>query len=215
MATAGVEATRFYQPERLTSTEALRPYQRAPRLMEWVADKRLERFRKKNTNPDGSAKFHYTAIVTRAQPWQLGHEKSFDAADSITDPTGKVVIVIPDVGERNLDNPFTAEKCEEIITERLTARGIPEDRYTFFHIIDLHNPPLWVETIVTRLENEQGITLDAVVSLNPGVIGPFEGLSAQLEHPIAVLQPPSVFRRRNRGGVVREGLRASGDLVPV
>ena len=200
-----VEAT--YRPESLTSTSVLRPYLTVPRLIEDAATKELERFKRLHTSIDGSPMFNNTAMVTRAQPWHWGHQKSFDALNSITDPNGKVIIVLADVGKRDIDNPLPPERCEEIIREQLEAKGIPEERYIIYRMPDLNNPPLWGQTIINELRG-RGVVLDAVMSFNPTVTSVFEAYE-----DITIIDPPDTWRGR-RGGAVRDGLRKSGDLVP-
>lgn len=210
----------FPQREWMPDTKALKRYLEVPRWLDRIAKWKLKKFKEENSNPDGTAKYHNALVFMRANPPHFGHIFNIEAALSVIDQDGQVVIGLgigigkADVNKRDERNPLTALQREMIIREQLAKRGISKDKFRFLYVNDYGDPPKWKRTIINQLQ-EEGSPIDVVVGNNEWVNTTFQKPTTESDTiSLAALRPPSFFRRRFRGGRVRDGLHASGALRP-
>ena len=97
-------------------------------------------------------------FIGRFQPFHKGH------LYVIKDASFKFNLVIIGIGSSqygNLsDNPFSAEEREKMIKESL--RDINVENYKIILLPDIHNPPKWVEFVLTIISE-----FDVVLTNNP------------------------------------------------
>lgn len=96
-------------------------------------------------------------FIGRFQPFHKGHLKVVQEASKKYD---EVIIGIGSSQYGNTsDNPFTSEERELMIKKTLEKTGI--DNYKIISIPDIHNPPKWVNHVLSIVSD-----FDVIVSNN-------------------------------------------------
>ncbi len=96
-------------------------------------------------------------FIGRFQPFHKGHLK---VVQSILSDFDEVIIGIGSSQYSNTyDNPFSGEEREKMIDSALFEAGIKS--YKIFMIPDIHNPPKWVDHVVSIVSD-----FDVVVTNN-------------------------------------------------
>ena len=97
-------------------------------------------------------------FIGRFQPFHKGHLKVVQEASKKYD---EVIIGIGSSQYGNTsDNPFTSEERELMIKKTLEKTGI--DNYKIISIPDIHNPPKWVNHVLSIVSD-----FDVIISNNP------------------------------------------------
>ncbi|KYK23676.1 nicotinamide-nucleotide adenylyltransferase [Thermoplasmatales archaeon SG8-52-2] len=141
-------------------------------------------------------------FIGRFQPLHKGHLKIIkDASKNYN----KVIIGIGSSQYSNTDeNPFTDEERKEMIYKTLKKEGI--DNYRIVNIPDIHNPPKWVDHVVSIVSD-----FDVVLSNNDFTKKLFS------EKGFKVKKTKLFEKERYSGKVIRDKIRKDEkweDLVP-
>ena len=141
-------------------------------------------------------------FIGRFQPFHKGHLKIIKEASKKYD---EIIIGIGSSQYSNTDeNPFTDEERKQMISKSLNKEEI--DNYKIINIPDIHNPPIWVDHVVSIVSD-----FDVVLSNNDFTKKLFS------EKGFKVKKTKIYDKERYSGKVIRDKIRKDEkwkDLVP-